>query len=132
MQLEELAQRERRAVQTIQTALHGHQTAMQQFQRVAQIAGQLEHSVNSMSGIGTSYTQPNVGQTSYSTQGIGQSSYSGGSIGSFGSAMNTHIPSSPSPGSYSPIGSGSTGAMSSMSSQATGSLGSASSMRSFQ
>ncbi|CAM3760429.1 hypothetical protein COLU111180_07010 [Cohnella lubricantis] len=51
VRLEELAQREHKASQMIQTALHGHQTAIQQLQQMQQIARQIEQSIHSLQSI---------------------------------------------------------------------------------
>lgn len=48
--LEQLAQRETQAAQTIQNALHGHQLAMQQLQQISYLCNQVEVEMRSNTG----------------------------------------------------------------------------------
>ncbi|MDO7908282.1 AMP-dependent synthetase and ligase [Paenibacillus sp. JX-17] len=89
--LEELAQRERQAAHMIQTALQGHQTAVQQYHQVTQLCKQLESSIQASAQM----VQPQFGRV----QGTAQtSSFGTSSIESFGhnpvsfSAIGSHNP----------------------------------------
>ncbi|WNC12107.1 AMP-dependent synthetase and ligase [Brevibacillus brevis] len=60
-QLEQLAQRERQAAHIIQTALQGHQTALQQLQQISSLCNQMASSASrSFPGIAQPH-QPTAG-----------------------------------------------------------------------
>ncbi|WP_219836610.1 AMP-dependent synthetase and ligase [Paenibacillus sp. R14(2021)] len=60
MQLEQLAQREKQAAHIIQTALQGHQTAIQQLHQISNACNQL---VNTSNTFATSMVSPQYNQS---------------------------------------------------------------------
>ncbi|WP_367649681.1 hypothetical protein [Paenibacillus sp. NEAU-GSW1] len=66
--LEDIAQKEQKAAHIIQTALHGHQMAMQQLQQVTNICRQLEQSAQTFTMTAFNQQQLHQPQNHFSTQ----------------------------------------------------------------
>lgn len=64
LQLEQLAQREHQAAQIIQTALQGHQTALQQLHQISSLCNQIASSASHAVPNFASPQQPSAGYSS--------------------------------------------------------------------